>query len=276
MEKKNLDFTDSSRRNFTKAMVTAAVAAPVFASMIGCAKPNEQKTAAVAKSDGGPKRTPCFGEGPETGITAEHIPPIGVDGGNGSIIIETHNILALRPGTFEYQDTGTGDNRYGEIEQVRVITELSMPPYLEDVRYGAPLSDGCQLLLWYQKISASAPTPPPTPPADCHYDPNETFNRPADVTVKGGGHGQPFTMTFPGALKPGENTFKCNLPTRYTHADVTPGRNHFRVGKWRIIGPDGSVVVDPSQGIRFEDSVKDANRIPEHFRFYIFLKDYQS
>src|SRR5690242_16527460 len=113
----------TSRRQFTKAIVTAAVAAPVITSIASCAKPSEPTPSTAAKSDEGPKASACFGVKPGTGIPAEHIPPMGIDGGNGSIIVETHNKLVKKPGAaFEYEDAPElPDDRYGELEQVRVI-----------------------------------------------------------------------------------------------------------------------------------------------------------
>jgi hypothetical protein len=281
MSKHDRENTDTSRRNFTKAIVTAAVAAPVVASLTNCGKPKEQKTEMTSAPSDGPKINGCFGAGlPGTGVFTEHIPPMGIDGGNGSLIIETHNKLQLRAGTTsEYEDVNENPNdRYGEIKNVRVITETGKLLYLEDVRYGDTLPDGCQLQLWYQRISATAPTPAPTPPqpADCIYDPREDFKRPADVTIKGGRGGQFFRMTLPSALGPEENTFKCGRPTRYKHADASTARSHFRVGQWRMVGPDGAVLFDPSITGKFEDNVLNTTRVPEHFRFYIFFKDYQT
>jgi hypothetical protein len=252
----------------------------VIVSLAGCTKPNDAPpvTQPTPSAGEGPKASACFGVKAGVGIPADHIPPMGIDGGNGSIIIETHNKLLKRPGAaFEYEDVPeSADDRYGELEQVRVITEMVKPPYIIDVRYGEPLPDGCQLQLWYQRISPTAPTPHPTPPQqpDCLYDESDIFNRPADVVIKGGRGAQFFRMTFPGQLNPQDNSFKCARPNRYKHADPASGRNHFRVGKWRIVDAGGNIPVDPTLG-KFEDSVKDTTRLPEHFRFYVFFKDFQ-
>ena len=89
---------ETSRRQFTKAIVTAAIAVPVLSSVTNCNQRPEQRTEPKTTPDDGPKITSCFGVSAGSGTITEHIPPIGIDGGSGSLIIETHNKLSRRPG----------------------------------------------------------------------------------------------------------------------------------------------------------------------------------
>lgn len=288
MKKHDRDNTDTSRRNFTKAMVTAAVAAPVVASITSC-KSNSPQSATTSVRTAGPCRLEVF---PSAGGIEEHIPPMEFDGGNGSLLIESRNRLVRMAGGPPYKSVedpliAEEHDMLGDLLRVRVITELIDDPYITDVIYG-DLADDCELLLWYQKVTAMAgPPPAPSPtgapgPIDCTYI-ADAFNRDPDVRVKGGRKavGRRFTITFKNSrLGPEELTYKCSRSSRYRDTDDGSARGHFRVGQWRIVASDGvSVVRDSSTGRPFEDSINapasNPHYRPEHFRLYVTYKDYQ-
>jgi hypothetical protein len=167
----------TSRRQFTKAIVTAAVAAPVAASLAGCAKGPDGTPAASTPSPG-PSTVPTAGTAASTSecctITQlaglkeisfagalgieDHIPPMRLDG-DGSLVIDSRLKFAesgTGTGPFTYTEDGStdDDDRYGDIRGAVVLTEIPTEPFVKISIY-FELQPGAELLLWYQDISAS-------------------------------------------------------------------------------------------------------------------------
>jgi hypothetical protein len=259
--KKDPNFPEmTSRRQFTKAVVTAAVAVPVVASLSCKSEPSPPVQQAQPVAQTGPAQEACF---PSGGNTEEHIPPMGFDGGGGSLLIETTGEIA-KNGSYYEELNPTSDDKLGDIKEIAVITESLKPPYVNLTRYFA-LPPNSQLWLWYQYLKANPGN------KNCDYD-----SPGADPVVKiqGGNKAanRPLRMIFPEDLRPKEKAFKCGHPNRYRHADQNEA-HHFRVAKWRIVDGNGNVVKD-AQGRPFEDSVNNMNTLPEHFRFYVTYDHY--
>jgi len=253
MSKHAPDITDTSRRNFTKAIVAAAVATPIAASLVGCQKKSTNSNlAAPSPVPGGPSIVAC--DSATTGIE-EHIPPMELDG-SGSLRLELSNMLRTTSGAapFRYVEDGIrrANDRYGELESVLVISELY--PKVDDqyisVKNYSGLPPGSQLLLWYQKIFP--PNPPGGDDTDVGYENVATYPpRDPDVRIIGGpGNGRYFEMTLKHKeLAPRDFSHKPGRPWRYTHrpdATIAGLGRHFRIGQWRIVGPDGETVVAPN------------------------------
>lgn len=264
----------TSRRQFTKAMVTAAVAAPIVASVASCRKTTPPRPPGVVRDE-------CF---PSDGTVLDHIPPMGFDGG-GSMTVETRNEVDTtdsRP-PFRYKEANTiTDERdmYGDLIQVRVITELIDYPYVSDVRF-IGLPPDCQLLLWYQKINATpGPSPSPRPgPFDCVYIP-DNFNRPPDVQIFGGrkaASNRRFEMAFQNRkMTPKETSYKCSRSFRYKDANDASPRSHFRIGQWRVALIGQTTAILDSNGRPIQDTVNTPlpTPRPEHFRLYVTFDHY--
>lgn len=230
------------RRSFTKRLVIAAMSAPLLSS-IACRRGPEMKECCPA------------------GTFEEHIPPMGIDGGGGSLIVESRNKLTEGGTRLEYVEEGIDNpDRYGELDQLRVISELLDPPYVRDVRYtGFP--DGCALLLWYQRIK---------PGQECQYDFETPYPAQPDVHIIGGHKDVRFyKMTVTNKqLTSREPSFKCGRPHRYKHPDHDADPKHFRLGRWRVVRADGSTI--------FEDSTRNTGQQrPEHFHLYVTFRHYQ-
>ena len=86
----------TSRRDFAKAVVTAAVAVPIAASLVGDSTAvGQSKTRAKRPAVTGATPTTIeLGECPEQVVwnRGDHIPPMGIDGG-GELRIESHNLF---------------------------------------------------------------------------------------------------------------------------------------------------------------------------------------
>lgn len=247
----------TSRRQFTKAIVTAAVAAPVVAT-IACRRepsPPDPPKSEPRAPEGAIKEECCKTVG---GGVLDHIPPMGFDGGGGSLLIETTTKLRKVGSNYEDESDITSKEKLGDIKVVRVITELAKDPYVTIIRYSS-LPANSKLLLWYQYLKSVPGLD------DCEYQPS-TFSGTHQAQIWGGNKaaGRPLQMTFPEDLKPKEKTYKCKHPHRYRQADKAGNSGHFRVGQWQIV--NGTTVL-------FSDSVNSAN-IPEHFRFYVTFGDY--
>jgi hypothetical protein len=244
----------TSRRQFTKAIVTAAVAAPIVASMASCKgseSQNNSATPSATPTPTGPVIIPCA-----AGAHGEdHIPPMGIDGG-GSLRLELSNKLttADTQSPFTYVETGitNANERYGELESVVVIAEFFPKvnnEYLSINTYtGFP--SGSQLLLWYQKIFPRNEPGPNDP--DVGFENVATYpDRDPDVRIIGGpGNGRYFQMIIKHKKLPPQpdKSHKNGRPWRYHHqsdANIPGLGRHFRIGQWRIVNSGGEVVVAP-------------------------------
>lgn len=252
MKKDSNSIEMSSRRQFTRAMVTAAVAAPMAASMVGCGTGSSGPPAAsmpaagpsAAATDRAPLTT---GENPCTrtvrdGYTEisfggsskieEHIPPMFFRG--GSLIIDSRNKMnetGSGNGPFTYTEDGVSDpnDRYGDIRGATVITETTDVPFVKLAMYSG-LLPGAQLLLWYQNISAT-----PQGDDDAFYPPVTFSDNDPDVRVIGG-RGADFLKIIIKRKKLGTGkSHKSKLPNRFTHASGGGLARHFRIGQWRLV-----------------------------------------
>jgi hypothetical protein len=250
-ESKSLETT--SRRQFTRVMVTAAVAAPI-ASMVGCktepASPTNTATGTPTGSPTGSSTVVCpckpvekdgYTEISLSGIIHpdEHIPPMGIRGGS-SLVVDSRNKLDTTDtgmGPFNYvEESGISDiHRYGEIQQAIVVTERPDEPYLDVVFY-LGFQKGTQLWLWYQNISDD-----PVDPDDTTF-PAVTFpDADPDVKFIGGRGVNKFKMVVKRKKLEDSKSHKKNRPNGYKH---TPpgGVRHFRIGQWRLVNGDTTLV----------------------------------
>jgi hypothetical protein len=262
MKKDSNSLESTSRRQFTKAIVTAAVAAPIAASVAGCAKgPGETPAASTpspgpsAPSSAGatPSTSECCTVTPKPGITEisfggalgieDHIPPMRLDG-DGSLVIDSRLKFAesgTGTGPFTYTEDGitSDDDRYGDIKGAVVITEISSEPFVKiQVFFG--LLKGAELLLWYQDISE--------PPVgdDVNYLPGTFPDGDPDVRINGGRATNYFKLI---TKKKKLETGKSHKPKRPNRSKQTDGgvlARHFRIGKWRLV--NGSTMLAEGQG----------------------------
>ena len=210
MQDDNIELISTSRRNFTKAILTAAVAAPMAASLVGCQKQaSEMNRAAATATPGGPSIIPCgSGVGSE-----EHIPPMELDG-SGSLRLELSNKLATRDTAppFRYFEDGINNpnDRYGELESVLVISEFfpKVNNQYIDIQNYVSLPSGSELLLWYQKIYPA--NPPSGNDPDVKYENVVTFPpNDHDVRIIGGpGNGRYFQMILKHKALPPQPDFR--------------------------------------------------------------------
>jgi hypothetical protein len=255
---KNSDSIETnSRRQFTRTILTAAVAAPILASIAGCKGTTEPTPPGGASPSGttGASTTGLCTPVEKTGYTEidfpqgileEHIPPMLI-GGGGSLIIDSKNKLkeeagGVGMGPFNYVEDGVADaERYGVIRQILVIEELAEPPLLKVTLYKGFLSPGTgtQLLLWYQDIS-----PSPVDPLDTTY-PAATFPADPDIRVVGGKGANTFKMVVKKKrLDPPGLSHKPGRPHSLKHSNGGLLARHFRIGKWRLEDSAGATLVE--------------------------------
>lgn len=253
----------TSRRQFTKAIVTAAVAVPVAASMAGCKRePGETPAtstpspgpSAVATVGTAPPPTECCIVTPLAGITEisfagalgieDHIPPMRLEG-DGSLVIDSRIKFAesgTGTGPFTYTEDGitTDDDRYGDIRGAVVIAEVPARPFVKILVYHSILP-GAELLLWYQDISVS-----PVGDDDVTY-PDVTFPPEPDVRINGGRGANHFKLiTKKKRLDIGLKSHKPNRPKRSKQTDGGVLARHFRIGQWRLV--NGSTTLAEGKG----------------------------
>jgi hypothetical protein len=269
----------TSRRAFTRDVVTALATAPIAASMLSCTNranqsglppngptPCTSPTPTVSPTPPtGPTKASCdFGLGAE-----DHIPPMELDGG-GSLRIESRQRLdtANNQPPFVYAETGIQDpaqERMGNLHKVRVITDLAARPFVtDDLYFGLP--PGCQLLLWYIKLKQIPPSPDPD---EINYEDNPQYP-PADPDVRvvgGAGGTNIFQMTIKSRKLRSDKSHKRHRPNRLVDDDPGGSRQHFRIGQWRIVDSNNATVT--SGGTAFEDQGK------ENYHFYLTFDDFQ-
>lgn len=254
MKKDSKPADTTSRRQFTRVMVTAAVAAPI-ASMVGCRSDSNAPTPGAPSPAASPTdRAAPTGENPCTvnvrnGFTElsigglfgieEHIPPMEFLG--GSLTIDSRHKLKVDgtgTGPFTYTEDGVTDpdDQYGDIRGAVVITETTAKPFVRLVSYSG-LQPGAQLLLWYQDIS-----PTPQGDDDATYPPVTFPDNDPDVRVIGGRGTNPFKMiTKRKRLDPGKS-HKASRPNRFIQMSGTPLGRHFRIGQWRLVNGSTTLV----------------------------------
>jgi len=259
MKKDSKSVETTSRRQFTRTMVAAAVAAPIAASMVGCdrgsnappvetpspAGPSTAPTQQAATAN----QNPCtltvrdgftelsFGGdlGPE-----EHIPPMGF--GGGSLTIDSrHKLKVDGPGSgpFTYTEDGVSDpdDQYGDINGATVITETATKPFVRVAIYSG-LQPGAQLLLWYQDISAM-----PQNDDDAFYPPVTFADNDPDVRVIGGQGPNPFKIVAKKKRLDPDKSHKAMRPNRFRQTSGGALARHFRIGQWRLVNSAGTTLV---------------------------------
>jgi hypothetical protein len=273
--KKNSKSIETSRRQFTRAMVTAAVAAPIVGSMVGCQRESPTQANTTANTSGPPTGSspslhcPCT-PNVKTGYTEislgalihpeEHIPPMEI-GGGGSVVVDSQNKLDTSDtgsGPFNYAEAAgvTDPNRYGEIEQVIVITELPAHPYLDGAIYKGFTSPP-QLWLWYQDIS-----PSPVDPDDTTYPPVTFPDADPDVKFIGGRGANKFKMVVKRKKLDSSQSHKKNRPNRLLQSPGGGLARHFRIGQWRLVDSTGTALVGNSGADNYDFYVTYADFIP--------------
>jgi len=253
----------TSRRHFTRAMVTAAVAAPIATSLAGCGKGAGPATNSTSTS---PPATPTATTSGGTGVTGdctaiqkngyteitfgpagaiveEHIPPMDI-GGGGSLVVDSHNKLKTTDtgtGPFTYVEDGVqNDDRYGDIAAATVITETTANPFLSIVMYTGFLP-GAQLLLWYQDIS-----PNPEGDNDTGFTTPTFVDNDPDVRFVGGKGTNLFRMVVKRKALEESNSHKPQRPHRYKHTGGAGLARHFRIGRWRLVDRNDAMLVENS------------------------------
>ncbi len=251
----------TSRRQFTKAVVTAAVSVPIAATL--ACKTNDATPADRAKATATPE--PCGliaadGNGYKK-ITWErlppedHIPPMGFEGG-GSLIVDSKNILretGSGNGPYTYDEDPaiiTVDKRYGDIKEVTVIIEESGAPYLSHSFFNS-FQPGAQLFIWYQNI-VQQPTGDDTDYEGIATEP--------DLKVNGGRGNNPFKIYVKQKKFNYDKSHRKNRPHRYRHANIGNER-HFRIAKWQVLNAANTVM--------FEHNGAD------NYRLYVTFGHYQ-
>jgi|GEM_PF-2194546 len=265
MENESNPTETTSRRQFTRTIVTAAVAAPIAASLAACrpepsppgttppgspTQPGTPSASATPSPISGPCQCPStphdgyteisFGND-HPGGTEEHIPPMRIDGG-GSLIVDSRH--KLKPngsgnGPFTYDEDGVTDpdDRYGEIDRVTVITEIATEPFLQAVIFSG-FQPGTQLWLWYQNIS-----PTPVDPDDTTYPPVTFPDNDPDIKFIGGRGANTFKLFVKKKRLDESKSHKKNRPRRYAHSGGGVMARHFRIGQWRLVTSTGTTLV---------------------------------
>ena len=283
MKKDSTSIEMTSRRQFTRTMVTAAFAAPIVASIAGCqtASPtNTPGATPTAAPTGGPSPSPTASPTAQTGTGGvhpqepcpckatikngyteisfggpggpeEHIPPMRIEGG-GSLTIDSKNKLKKTgSGPYNYVEDGVdpGD-QYGNIEQAMVITETEDEPYLSTVIY-VGFQQPTQLWLWYQDISKT-----PADPDDTTF-PSATFpDNDPDIRFVGGKGSNLFKIAVKRKKLDEAQSHKKNRPHRYKHGDGGGMARHFRIGQWRLVDSAGTTLVGHSGAENYTFHVK--------------------
>lgn len=235
----------TSRRQFTKTIVTAAVAAPIVAT-VACKRGEEPKqTTNVAKTEKCPVKVvektgyvesiwdfPIHGE--------DHIPPMDIEGG-GSLIIDSKNKLEKKSGSgsgpFRYEDvTAEEHDLYGEILGATIISEMKEAPFLHISNYTGFLP-GAKLYLWYQFLKNSSGS------NETDYEePNYQPNNP-DVIIKGGRGANKLSITIKMKEFDKSKSHKVNRPHRFKHLKGGGVPKHFRIGQWRFVNSADQEIV---------------------------------
>ncbi len=261
MSRQKKESTSTSRRQFTKGVITAAVAAPI-ATAVACKTDNANNT---NRAEANQSPEPCeLREHDGNGYSIitwermppeDHIPPMGLEGG-GSVIIDSKNIFRETPsgsGSFTYdEDPNVIPNnlRYGDIESVTIITENASKPYLSHSYYNG-FQPGTQLWVWYQNI-LTTPTGDDTDFDNIGADP--------DLKINGGRAANGFRIVVRQKKFDYEKSHRKNRPHRYRHVNIS-GERHFRVGKWQFLNAANQVL--------FQENGAD------NYRFYIEFGHYQ-
>lgn len=234
------EVVSTSRRNFTTALLTAAAAAPLAASMPGCSKPTADPCSCPD-----PKGQPVKCSFVIPGLELEpHEPPIG--GGGGSFKLETYRPLVLKATSgsaarpFKYEPTTP---YYTEIYKVQVISEKEK--YFLSDHYYLNFRQS-YLGIWLQNNRAVAGSPADWyPPIVSGTEPQILFTF---VNRDGINY---FVLESDAELRPSAS-FKQSRPYRYDHPDYTAGQ-HFRFAKWSLFYPTPADVITGLGGPFEED-----------------------
>lgn len=248
MKNDNDSSEKTSRRQFTKAIVTAAVAVPIAAT-VAC------KSDAPTSVSTGPAKTdltcPVTSQ-TVNGITEstwdfpvhaeEHIPPMGFDGG-GSLIVDSKNELKLKMGAqFTFEDTIQGVDAYGEIVGATIIIEMSTEPFLKIKNYSG-FAPGTQLWLWNQSLQNQQG------PKEIDYEPEPQGGYPAndpDVKITGGKTGSPLSIIVKKKDLDSAKSHKTNRPYRYKHVTGGAITKHFRIAQYQFVKPNANPQIPPT------------------------------
>lgn len=259
MSRQKDESMNTSRRQFTKAVVSAAVAVPIMAS-VACKSDNTNnansvastatsKTCELQEADGNGYSSLTWARKPPE----DHIPPMGIVGGS-SLIIDSTNIFretASGGGTFTYDEEPSLPNnkRYGNIEGVTIITEALSVPYLTHTYYNA-FQPGTKLWIWYQNIKATASGD------DTDFD---NIGADPDMKINGGKGADGFRIVIGRKKFDYEKSHRKNRPHRYRHVNIG-GERHFRIGKYQFLSASNQVL--------FEHNGADNYRIYLEFGHY--------
>jgi hypothetical protein len=245
---------NTSRRQFTKVIASAAVALPIVAC-----KSDNTNNATVASTP--PAKNCELQEADGNGFSSvtwarkppeDHIPPMGIVG--GSLVIDSTNIFketASGGGTWTYDEESSLPNnkRYGNIEGVTIITEALSVPYLTHRYYNA-FQPGTKLWIWYQNIKATASGD------DTDFD---NIGAEPDMKLNGGKGADGFRIVIARKKFDYEKSHRKNRPHRYRHVNIG-GERHFRIGKYQFLSATNQIL--------FEDNGADNYRIYLEFGHY--------
>lgn len=192
-------------------------------------------------------------EFPPITILEEHIPPPTMSGGSCHLEIK-HEMKRQRdtPGARPRNYTAevpSDAKQYGDIVWLQVLTEIEHG--FNYVRYTFPLGLQPQLKIWLQSpISAS----PHNVGEETDYNSSD-LDPDAHILVKGS-HIHPDSGLLVMLMQADkeftrEPSGKKDRPHKYKHGGY--GRN-FRIGKWQVVGSDGTTVIPDEGGDPVEDS----------------------
>jgi len=179
----------------------------------------------------------------ETLIQTEHIPPMDIEGG-GSLTIDSHNQLQhsrSSPYIYTEPDDLGDDYRYGDIVKAHIIAELGAYPWITFASYSFAPGDHVQLLLWYQLISASEQGDNDTTFPPVTYPDNDP-----DIRIVGGAGANKFQMKVKSKKFSTGKSHKGNRPHRFQHTQGGVLGRHFRIGQWRFLRSDNTLIVGDS------------------------------
>ena len=249
MAKEGDNLKRTSRRQFTRAAITAAV----VGSLAACKSESPGPTNQTAKQDC-PECPATITTHPDYteivymgGITGEdHIPPMRFEGGGSVVIDFAHKLNQSGSGngpfTYEETDVPDEDDRYGEIKGATVISETDTGSFIAINTY-SQFPAGTQLWIWYQEIDPTNPSGDD----EIDYKPLPNPLPDPDVVLTGGRPNSYLKLTIKRKGLEVHKSHKKSRPTRRKHTGGNGQPTHFRIGLWRFVKNNGaSTIVEKS------------------------------
>ena len=254
MEDQSKQIEKTSRRNFTKTMIAAAVAGPIIASMTGCPKPPASESCTCPEPQPG---EPIKCEFKIPGMETEpHEPPIIVT--NGSLRLDLNReLIASRigPGVRNYQYK-LREEYYTEINRVQVLSERER--YISTYYYYLNFRQA-YLGLWLQKNTATMPNQDPVWDPPTSGEPQILFS-----FYRNGPYNY---LALETDLELTQSRFKRLRRFRYEHPVYSPNQA-FRLAKWSLFYPTPANVITGG-GFPFEEDLTASASTSESFQLAV-------